>query len=270
MTNGQKVELIEPDGSADIAPAIRRVAPNRVIAVGGDGLIHHALPALVEGEIALGIVPSGTGNDFARALALPKRRSAAVGRAVGPATAVDLLRVEHGDGLETYAATAVTAGFSGRVNATANARDFPKGQLKYTVASFTELRRLESFALTVAQLEGGNNEGGDRPDPSGACAFFAVANTRFFGGGMAIAPRAEAADGLLHLIVVGGVPAWKLALVLPSVFIGQHVRHPRVTEVAATRADLDHDQEVWADGERIGSGNISVSVVPMALFVAAF
>ncbi len=267
---GYEVERIEPDGTDDVAAAIRRVSARRVVAVGGDGLVHHALPALVEGEIALGIVPSGTGNDFARALGLPKRRSVAAERAIGPTTAVDLLRVEHGDGAETLVATSVTAGFSGRVNATANVRTFPKGQLKYTIASLTELRRLESFALRLSRVDVDGRDRGDRTDPDESCSFFAVANTRYFGGGMAIAPKARATDGLLHVTVVGGVPAWKLAAVLPTVFIGQHVRHPSVSELSATRVDLEHDQDVWADGELIGSAGISVSVVPKALFVAAF
>lgn len=264
---GRTVERIEADGPTDVAPAIRRAGPSRVIAVGGDGLIHHALPALVEDQIALGIVPSGTGNDFARGLGLPKRRSSAVERAIGSTTAVDVLKVEHGDGLETLVATSVTAGFSGRVNATANARSFPKGQLKYTVASLVELRRLEAFHLSVGPTESNADE---QTGLSGPSAFFAVANTRFFGGGMAIAPKALATDGLAHLTVVGGVPAWKLALVLPSVFVGQHVRHPQVSESVATRFELDHDQQVWADGEWVGTGRISVSVVPTALFVGAF
>ena len=265
---GHKVERVEADGPADVVAAILRAEPTRVIAVGGDGLIHHALPALVEAQITLGIVPSGTGNDFARALGLPKKRTSAVARSVGRTTAVDLLKVDHGDGIETLVATSVTAGFSGRVNATANARAFPRGQLKYTVASLIELRRLEAFDLTVGLLEDGG--GGTRGIESTPCAFFAVANTRFFGGGMAIAPRAEATDGLLHLTVVEGVPAWKLALVLPSVFVGQHVRHPSVSERSGTRLELDHDQDVWADGELIGTGKMAVSVVPTALSVGAF
>ncbi len=266
--SGHRVERIETNGADDVSPAIRRAGPERIVAVGGDGLVHHALPALVGSDIALGIVPSGTGNDFARALRLPKRRSAAVDRAVGPVTAVDVLRVEHADGSTTLVATAVTAGFSGGVNARANARRFPKGQLRYTVASFAELRDLSPFDLKVSSVQGAS--GADTPNLSGSCSFFVVANTRFFGGGMAIAPKAEATDGLLQLTVVAGVPAWKLALVLPTVFVGQHVRHPDVGVAAASSLRLEHDQDVWADGERIGAGPVDVSMVPKALFVGAF
>lgn len=264
---GHRVERLDPSGADDVADAIRRASPDRVVAVGGDGLLHRALPALVHTEIGLGIVPSGTGNDFARALALPKRRSAATTRATGPVTAVDVLRATFGNGTSVYAASAVTAGFSGRVTATANARSFPKGQLKYTVASLIELRQLQPFELAVDSIDGVPAEG---HQASGPCAFFAVANTRYFGGGMAIAPNADATDGRLHATVVSAVPAWQLALVLPTVFVGQHVRHPRVHEFAAASTRLEHDQEVWADGEPIGTGPVSIDVVPKALFVGAF
>ena len=255
---GVRVERIETSGPDHVASAIERAQPGHVVAVGGDGLIHRALPALVATETPVGIVSSGTGNDFARALGLPRRRSQAIERAIGPTTPVDLLRVVQVDGSVSLVATVVTAGFSGRVNGTANQRSFPRGQLKYTAASFTELRRLVSFPLRtgIEVLDG-------------PCTFFAVANTRFFGGGMAIAPEADPTDGSLHVTVVGDVPAWQLALVLPSVFLGQHVRHPKVHQHVCRRIAIEHDQEVWADGELIGSGPIEVDVMPGALLVAA-
>ncbi len=256
---GIRIERIVPTGPGDIAAALERAQPEHVVAVGGDGLVHHALPALVASNTPVGIVSSGTGNDFARALGLPKRRSAAIDRAIGPTKAIDLLTVTHANGATSLVATVVTAGFSGKVNATANSRSFPKGQMKYTVASLTELRRLEPFPVRTGIEE-----------LDGPCTFFAVANTRFFGGGMAIAPGADPQDGSLHATVVGDVPAWQLALVLPSVFVGQHVRHPKVHQHVSTRMAIEHDQDVWADGELIGSGSIEVEVMPGALLVAAF
>jgi len=255
---GVQVERIDSTGPDDVASTIERAQPDHVVAVGGDGLIHHALPALVASQTSVGIVSSGTGNDFARALGLPRRRKSAIERAVGPVNAVDLLRVTHESKRVSLVATVVTAGFSGRVNDTANRRSFPRGQLKYTVASFTELRRLEPFLLQtgIETLDG-------------PCAFFAIANTRFFGGGMAIAPDADPTDGSLHVTVVGDVPAWQLALVLPSVFLGQHVRHPKVHQHVGERVAVEQDQGVWADGELIGSGPIEVEVMPGALSVAA-
>lgn len=263
---GQRVERIDPAGADDVAAAVRRAAPDRVVLVGGDGLIHRALPALVESQIPVGIVPSGTGNDFARALGLPGRRSHAVERAMGPVSPVDVMEIERPGEAPTLVASVATAGFSGRVNATANSRSFPKGQLKYTAASFTELRRLRSFDLTVRRSEGGSRA----DDLGGPCTFFAIANTRFFGGGMAIAPDAVPTDGQLRVVVVRSVPRWQLAAVLPTVFLGQHVKHPRVEQWSGPRIELDHGEDLWADGELIGPGSLAVSIRSRALFVAAF
>ena len=261
---GLRVEILDPDGPDDVAAVIERSAPDRVIAVGGDGLVHRALPALVGTGVELGLVPSGTGNDFARALGLPRRRRTAVERSLGSTTDVDVLSVRFTDGISSYAATIVTAGFSGRVNRTANERTFPRGQLKYTAASFTELRRLSSFPLEVRGLS-------DELDHtlSGPCALLAVANTRYFGGGMAIAPEADPTNGLFDIAIVGAVPAWQLGLVLPAVFIGQHVRHPKVFVVSGRAASFDQPEDVWADGERIGSGPFAVEIVEAGLRIAA-
>ncbi len=261
LTNaGRRVMRISPSGVDDIVPALERAAPERVVAVGGDGLVHRSLPALAGSDIVLGIVPSGTGNDFARSLGLPRRRRAAIARSIGRDRAIDVLRVGFADGTSALAATVVTAGFSGRVNETANARSFPRGQLKYTAASLIELRRLRPLDLDIAEA----------PALSGPCAFVAVANTPHFGGGMSIVPHADPTDGRLAITVVGEVPAWQLALVLPSVFVGQHIRHPRVVTASTPKATVDQVEDVWADGERIGVGPFTVEVMPSGLRVAAF
>lgn len=255
---GVHVERLSTSGPDDVAPSIRRVSPERVVAVGGDGLVHHALPALAASDTVLGMVPSGTGNDFARALGLSARRRRATRRALEDARPVDLLRVEFSDGSSALVATVVTAGFSGNVNRTANERSFPRGQLRYTVASFTELRRLAPFEVELDEL----------PTLSGPATLLAVANTRYFGGGMAIAPAADPTDGRFDVTVVGDVSVPQFALVLPAVFLGQHVRHRAVGTGSGRTVSICQNEEVWADGEQIGIGSFSVEVVPKALLVA--
>jgi diacylglycerol kinase (ATP) len=258
VTLGVHVERLSTSGPDDVAPSIQRAEPERVIAVGGDGLVHHALPALIGTETVLGMVPSGTGNDFARALGLPTRRRRAARRALAEPQPVDLLRVGFDNGSTVLAATVVTAGFSGNVNRTANERSFPRGQLRYTVAAFSELRRLTSFDVEFDELAA----------LSGRATLLSIANTRFFGGGMAIAPDADPADGCFDATVVGDVSAWQFALVLPAVFVGQHVRHPAVTIGRGRSVSIRQGEDVWADGERIGRGPFSVEVMSEAVLVA--
>ncbi len=262
---------IRPCGIDDIAPAVTRAlatrseaadGPDRLLIAGGDGLIHHALPALAGTDVEVGIVGVGTGNDFARALDLPGKVKAAVDAALGPTTPVDLIAAHHltaprptadppttddtagaGEGAPTYAASVVTGGFSGTVNARANGLRFPPGQQRYTVATLLELPRLEAVELHLT-VDGEEHEL--------ASAMFAVANTRYFGGGMAVCPDADPTDGLLDVTVVGPVGPVTLARVLPTVFSGRHVKHPQVTTYRGAEVRIATDSDLWADGERFG------------------
>lgn len=281
---GHTVEEIRPVDIDDIAPAIDRALtaditddhttddvvgaqPRRLLIAGGDGLIHHALPALARTAVEVGIVGVGTGNDFARALGLPSKVAAAVDAALGPATPVDLVAA-HADPADpgpatprpggggtsghaaeaptsapSYAASVVTGGFSGTVNARANGMRFPPGQQRYTVATLLELPRLRAVDLHLT-VDGEEHEL--------SSVLFAVANTRYFGGGMAVCPDADPTDGLLDVTVVGPVRPFTLARVLPMVFRGRHVTHPEVTTYRGAEVRIATDSDLWADGEPFG------------------
>ncbi len=240
-----------------------RETMHRLVIVGGDGLIHHALPFLAGTSIVVGIVPSGTGNDFARGLgvgsglALPasKRRTAIRNALLGAPRSIDLIESDDG----RYAASVLTAGFSGRVTARANPMRFPPGQSKYTVATLLESAKLEPVPVRfridgeVIELD---------------TAFFAIGNTRFFGGGMAICPHAIVDDGLLEIVIVPTVPAHKLLRVMPTVFIGRHVDDPQVLTRRAHAVELETDEPLWADGEPWGTAPVRVVARSQGLVVA--
>ncbi len=263
---GHRVIPLRPTGPSDIAVTVAKAhteGMERLVVTGGDGLIHHVLPALATTDVILGIVPVGTGNDFARALGLPTRLPAAVAAALGPARPVDLLATDDG----RWAATVVTGGFSGQVNARANNLRFPPGQQRYTVATLAELRRLRPVTLTLTIPA---DEGDDSPPDlveQHVSTLFAVANTRYFGGGMAICPDASPDDGLLDVTIVGPTTPFQLARMLPTVFSGRHVRHPVVLTRRARRIQVETDTILWADGEPFGSGG-RLEAVAGALRVA--
>ncbi|MDH4364168.1 MAG: diacylglycerol kinase family protein [Acidimicrobiia bacterium] len=282
---GHDVIPLHPTGPADIADTVAKAHTDgmeRLVVVGGDGLVHHVLPALATTDVILGIVPVGTGNDFARALGLPTRLPAAVAAALGPAHPVDLVAATD----DRWAATVVTGGFSGQVNARANNLRFPPGQQRYTVATLAELRRLRPVTLTLTipadtntdtetdtETDGAAGTGGDRGQTASdrveqyTTTLFAVANTRYFGGGMAICPTARPDDGLLDITIVGPTTPFQLARMLPSVFSGRHIRHPAVVTRRARLLHIDTDTILWADGEPFGSAG-RLEAVARALQVA--
>jgi diacylglycerol kinase (ATP) len=257
---GADVVELASAGEQEVAGAIdtaRASGMTRLVIAGGDGLIHHALPALACSDITVGIVPVGTGNDFARALGLPTRIKPAVEAALSEPTPIDLISISSTTFSTRWAASVVTGGFSGKVNARANGLRFPPGQQRYTVATFLELSRLCPVELEL------DVDGSVHRESS---SLFAVANSRYFGGGMAICPEARPDDGQLDVTVVGPVSRRVLAWMLPTVFSGRHVSHPCVTTYRGRVVKVTTDADLWADGEPITG--TSFSAAPGALHVA--
>ena len=261
--HGQDVVELQPAARALIAHTLteaRHQGVTRFAIVGGDGLLHNALPAIARSDIPVGVITAGTGNDFARALDLPTGVDAAVAAALSEPSPVDLIRVEaaidesSSDSRgERLAATVVTGGFSGRVNARANDLRFPRGQQRYTIATLLELAKLEPVTIELTV---------DERHHELQASLFAIANTRYFGGGMNICPDASPTDGLLDVTVIGPTSAFELARVLPTVFSGRHIAHPAVTTYRGERIELTTDAELWADGEPLADGGQPVGAEP--------
>src|SRR5439155_16207506 len=122
----------------------------RVLLIGGDGLVHHAAQAAANSPLTLGIVPTGTGNDIARGLAIPTNVAGAIGTALIDQVTIDVLRVRELNGSEQHIVVSVcTLGFSGDVNERANRLRRPRGRFRYTAATMLEIRRLRALSLSI-------------------------------------------------------------------------------------------------------------------------
>ncbi len=121
-----------------------------VVVVGGDGMVHLGAQAVAGTDIHLGTIPAGTGNDVARYLDLPRRDPAAAADRVVASTPrrIDLAR--SGD---RYFVTVLAAGFDAIVNERANRMTWPKGQMRYNLATLAELRTFEPIPY-VLDLDG--------------------------------------------------------------------------------------------------------------------
>lgn len=246
--------------SRDDALAVARDAvdagADRLVAVGGDGVVNIAVNTVAESGTVLGIVPFGTGNDFARAVGLLEGKvERHVERALADPVPVDAIRTDHG-----WAASVATLGFSGDVTARANALRWPKGQQRYTVATLLQLPRLR--ILPVSCLVDG------APFVT-ETTLLAIGNTTHFGGGMRICPGARADDGQLQVVSIGAVPRLRFLRVFPTVFSGAHVDREEVSVTSGTVVELSGaDVDLWADGELLGPLPVTLRVVPGALRLA--
>ena len=229
---------------------------DRMVVLGGDGIVHMAANALAGTETVLGIIPAGTGNDAAASLGLATDVEAACRNALRDPLAIDLIKTETGQ----LAVTVATAGFSVAVNERADQMTRVSGAAKYTAASLVELPKLKSHRLRLT-LDGDVHE----IDAN----LIAIANSRYFGGGMKIAPEADMTDGQLDVVVIGPASRMIFAAVLPTVFSGRHVKTKFVTTYRASVVELaGQGLGLRADGEVCGRLPTRIEVRPRALFVA--
>ena len=186
-----------------------------VVVVGGDGSLSDAVRALAGSKAALILVPTGTGNDFARTLGLPKDPEAAfVAQLRGEMTQIDC-------GLLNDRAFVNVAGTGFDVEVLRRTEelkaDYP-GPQAYRRAILSVLRRYEPMEMEVS-VDGGAFE-------RCRATIVEVANGRYIGGGMKVAPGAQVGDALFDVVQVGGVPRWAIPLLLPLFIAGAHVRLP--------------------------------------------
>lgn len=267
LTRGAEVELI----AAQDAEVARRQARQCVedgadvlAVVGGDGMVNLALQALAGTDgasSALAVLPAGTGNDFARVLGIPLRAPQAAADLVldGVPRPLDLGRVA-GDGLPPrWFGTVLTSGFDSLVTDRANRMRYPRGQMRYNLATVAELGRLRPLPF---QLE----VDGERHELE--ATLIAVGNTTTYGGGMRICPHAEPDDGLLAVTVVPAAGRLELIRRFPSLFRGTHVDHPEVLTFAGRRVRVDTpDMRAYADGEPLGTLPLDAECVRSAVRV---
>jgi diacylglycerol kinase (ATP) len=264
---GEGSELLISDGPDD-APRLARKAcrdgAEIVAAMGGDGMVGMVATALIGEEAALGVIPTGTGNDFARLLGINRKRpvEAARGLVAPRLIEIDAAHVSLGDGSERLFVNVAGAGFDSEVNETANRmRTRVQGTAKYVAAVFKTLRRFAPARFEVSV-------DGDRSSLSGM--LIAVGNGRSYGGGMQICPDASLTDGILDVCVVGGMSRGAFVRAFPRVFRGTHVTHPRVTMLKGTKIEISGDRhfDVYADGELAGPLPAVFEVVERAVRVA--
>jgi YegS/Rv2252/BmrU family lipid kinase len=227
------------------------------VAFGGDGLIGAVAEAIRADGAPMGVLPGGRGNDFARALgiALDPVKACAV-LVAGAPRALDLGAVDG----RSFIGIA-SCGLDSDANRIANETRLVRGNLVYAYGALRALVRWRpaSFTVTVD----------DRRPQTFSGYSVAVANSRTYGGGMQLAPAADLDDGQLDLVTISRLPKWRLALLMPTVFMGAHVNLPVVhTDRARTvRITASRPFAVYADGDPIGRLPATISVLPGAMRV---
>ena len=207
--------LTEGPGDAErLAQRAADEAFDLVLACGGDGTLSQVLAGL----IPVGIVPAGTGNDFARTVRLSRNPADAARQLLrGHATDIDLLSINEG---QLWSANVLGLGFDAAVAERMNRRRRLTGGL---LANLTAVAQgLITYRPTEVRLRVGGEEW------EGPALLLAVANARSYGAGMKIAPTAEIDDGLLDVVLVEHLGRVEFLRNFPKVLRGTHLSHPAV------------------------------------------
>ena len=235
--------------------------------VGGDGSGNEVANAVAEMDnLEIAVIARGTGWDFVRTFDIPRKVEDAIDVALnGETRAIDLGRVTYrrwdgGEG-EMWFANVASAGMSGAIAARAN--DTTKalgGKISYLWATLAVFARWQNSEVHLRV---------DAEERRGRMHEVIVANGRYLGGGMHMAPKALPDDGLFDVLAIGDVTKLDLVQTMPKIYRGTHLPHPKVEELrgAVVEVDAPEPLPLQLDGEVPGTTPARFELVPGALKV---
>lgn len=228
-----------------------------VVAIGGDGTVSETARGLLGAKTALGIIPAGTGNDIARTLRIPKKPQEALEFVFShPARNMDAGYVN-----DMLFINVCGTGFDVCVlDYTLTAKKYVRGMLPYL---WGVIRTIFTFqpAMATFQLDGGEIE-------TRQTLLLSVANGKYFGGGIQVAPMAEPNDGYFDFVMIDHIPRWKMPFQLPKLIMGKVTQVPGFSHRRCKNITIEtENMRINLDGEIVRVPNASFSVLKDALLV---
>jgi len=261
-----------PGHAETLAAQARREGFDRVVAGGGDGTLLEVVNGLwweSQGpQPSVGVVPFGTGCDYVRSFDLGPTLRDQVITALGEATlrvSVGLVCLQglNGQPRQRVFVNVLGLGFDARVIAGFRQQRLRlPGKTAYFLSGAKELGRLTHHRIT-GSLDG-------RPLKTEA-AVVVLGLGRYFGGGMMITPGASPKAGHFQVVLGHRLSRLELLTLLPKLYTGKHLDHPRVTADYAGHIKINADPPAYveAEGELEGLTPIEAAIIPRALRIAA-
>src|SRR5687767_10923661 len=228
----QNVFTESPGHAVTLASEAARKGVKLIIACGGDGTVSEVANGILSSgkDVELGIVPSGTGGDFRRTLEIPAQsRAAARVLRTGQTRQIDVGRVsfvdKNGNEAMRYFLGVASCGMSTKV-----IERVKNEKVSFASSLLQTAMRTTPIRLAV-QLD-------DSHERHLVVLNLCVANARYFGGGMKIAPDAKLTDGKFDIIGVGDLSALKIFTSAPRVYMGSHLSMPEVSHALARKVTV--------------------------------
>lgn len=228
--------------------------PVTMIILGGDGTVNEALQGISDtSKVILGYIPTGSSNDLARDLRLPRDPSAALELILRKDSArpMDLGTVAYPDGETRRFCVSCGIGFDAAVCQEALHSRLKKAMNKFGLGKLTYLGIALKQLFAARAISGRLSiEGGEYAD-IGNMLFAACMLHRYEGGGFMFAPDADAGDGILNICAVGDLPKLFILFALPTAFKGKHYRFKGITPYRAEKLVIEASSPLWVhtDGE---------------------
>jgi len=266
---GLRVDVIASTGPGHAAQLAREAYEQgyrRFLSVGGDGTAHEILNGVFGREtlaehIELGFLPLGTGNSFLRDFTKDGAKSSIEALLTGRKRRVDLLRLRHAAGT-IYSFNLLSVGFTADVGALTNRIFKPFGHLGYLLGVFVRVVQLKRRGFRM-------RSDADESWDERRCLFLTFNNSKYTGGTMMIAPRADPTDGLIEYVRWGPIGRLGLLKMLPRLYDGTHIEHPLAERRAVKHVEfaLDAPVDVMIDGEIVTLDCQALDILPGAMDV---
>jgi diacylglycerol kinase (ATP) len=249
----------------------------QVVAVGGDGTLSEIVGGYlndkgqpINAAATIGILPAGTGTDFCRTLGIRNLRQAIDALAGKASRIIDAGRItlvdQSGQPATRVFINLASFGLGGDtamwVNRWRGGRSrILKGQAMYAMAALRALDRYRNRRVRVRLDDAHEFEINSN--------LLVVANGRYAGGGMMLAPKAQLDDGLFDVVLADGASRLDIIRELPRIHRGSHLKNPRVSYHRARLISISADEPIPidVDGDFVGYTPAELSVLPAALRV---
>ncbi|NJD03442.1 MAG: diacylglycerol kinase family lipid kinase [Ruminiclostridium sp.] len=251
LNEDYKIEITKYPGHAtEIAAQYSSQQPCRIYSVGGDGTLNEVLNGMAGSNSSLGVIPSGSGNDFIKSIDPDSPLNNIIARSVeGSAKLIDIARVNG-----RYFINIASLGFDAQVaHTTQHFKKLPliTGKMAYILGIFTTILQRKTNMLEIG-IDGGFIEAD--------ALLIAIGNGRYYGGGMMPVPEAEITDGMFDICLVDNISRMKILRLFPLYMKGQHGKISDVHFYKGKRVEIKSASPIAmnSDGE--------ISIVNEAIF----
>ncbi len=262
--NPANLRLTRKSGDAETwARDAIRMKSDLIVVAGGDGTLNEVVNGLARAtrRTRVGIIPLGTGNDFARTLGLPSSLEDNIDilKSAGKTAQIDLVRVKS-KRRTRYFVNVSAGGFSGIVDRKIT-REVKRtwGPLAYVRGAAAALPNLHAYRTNILI--------DDDKDFDAELYNVVIANGRFVARGLPIAPKADPGDGLLDVVLIPRVSGPELVLLAAEIVLGKHLSNNETIFRQARKVAVRSNPGMWfnVDGELIGNAPAVFQIIPGAL-----